>query len=71
MGAFQAEVLKQPRGLLRCFQWFFAMLGTGETVYSFAHPDPGSGAFFGIWIRIRDKFFPDHGSRIPDQTHIF
>lgn len=26
MAAFQAEVLKQPRGLLRCFQWFFAML---------------------------------------------
>ena len=29
MGAFQAEVLKQPRGLLRCFQWFFALLGRG------------------------------------------
>lgn len=26
MGAFQSEVLRQPRGLLRSLQWFFALL---------------------------------------------
>jgi hypothetical protein len=35
---------------------------------SVADPDPGSGAFLppGSGIRIRDEFFPDPGSRIPD-----
>jgi hypothetical protein len=37
-------------------------------ITSVADPDPGSGAFLpqGSGIRIRDNFFPDPGSRIPD-----
>jgi hypothetical protein len=39
-----------------------------------ADPDPGSGAFLTPGSGIRNRFFPDPGSRIPDpgsQTHIF
>jgi hypothetical protein len=41
--------------------------------YSVADPDPGSGAFLppGSGIRIRDEFFPDPGSRIPDPRGMF
>ncbi len=41
---------------------------------SVADPDPGSGAFLTPGSGIRNRFFPDPGSRIPDlgsQTHIF
>ncbi len=42
--------------------------------YSVADPDPGSGAFLTPGSGIRNRFFPDPGSRISDpgsQTHIF
>ncbi len=41
---------------------------------SVADPDPGSGAFLTPGSGIRNRFFPDPGSRIPDpgsQTHTF
>jgi hypothetical protein len=40
---------------------------------SVADPDPGSFAFLppGSGIRIRDEFFPDLGSRIPDPRGMF
>jgi hypothetical protein len=41
---------------------------------SVADPDPGSGAFLTPGSGIRNRFFPDPGSRIPDpgsQDHIF
>ena len=41
---------------------------------SVADPDPGSGVFLTRGSRIRNRFFPDPGSRIQDpgsQTHIF
>jgi hypothetical protein len=41
---------------------------------SVADPDPGSGAFLTPGSRIRNRFFPEAGSRISDpgsQTHIF
>ncbi len=50
--------------------FFYIYLPTG----SVADPDPGSGAFLTPGSRIRNRFFPDPGSRIPDprsQTHIF
>jgi len=36
-----------------------------------ADPDPGSGAFLTPGSGIRNKFFPDPGSRIPDPKTIF
>ncbi len=40
---------------------------------SVADPDPGSGAFLtpGSGSGIRNRFFPDPGSRIPDPKPIF
>ncbi len=41
---------------------------------SVADPDPGSGAFLTPKSEIRNRFFPDPGSRIPDprsQTNNF
>jgi hypothetical protein len=44
-----------------------------STQVSVADPDPGSEirCFFTPWIRIRDEFFPDPGSRIPDPRGMF
>ncbi len=42
------------------------------TLYnSVADPDPGSGAFLTPGSGIRNRFFPDPGSRIPDPKSIF
>ncbi len=38
---------------------------------SVADPDPGSGAFLTPGSGIRNRFFPDPGSRIPDPKPIF
>ncbi len=43
-------------------------------LFSVADPDPGSGAFLTSGSGIRNRFFPDPGSRISDpgsQDHIF
>jgi hypothetical protein len=37
---------------------------------SVADPDPGSGTFLTPGSEIRNRFFPDPGSRIPDPTII-
>ncbi len=39
--------------------------------HSVADPDPGSGAFLAPGSGIRNRFFPDPGSRIPDPKPIF
>jgi hypothetical protein len=36
-----------------------------------ADPDPGSGAFLTPGSGIRNRFFPDPGSRIPEPKLIF
>jgi hypothetical protein len=38
---------------------------------SVADPDPGSGAFLTPGSGIRNRFFPDPGSRIPNPKTIF
>jgi hypothetical protein len=38
---------------------------------SVADPDPGSGAFLTSGFGIRNRYFPDPGSRIPDPLPIF
>jgi hypothetical protein len=43
--------------------------GIGKS--SVGDPDPGSGAFFTPGSGIRNGFFPDPGSRIPDPKPIF
>ncbi len=50
--------------------YFFCLL---ITVSSVADPDPGSGVFLtpGPGSGIRNRFFPDPGSRIPDPKTIF
>jgi hypothetical protein len=40
-------------------------------MFSVADPDPGSGAFLTPGSGIRNRFFPDPGSRIPDPKLIF
>jgi hypothetical protein len=47
-----------------------AMLGCGAAI-SVSDPDPGSGAFLTPGSGIRNRFFPDPGSRIPDPKTIF
>ncbi len=54
----------------------FCEIGTVSVVglvTSVAVPDPGSGAFLtpGPGSGIRNRFFPDPGSRIPDPKPIF
>ncbi len=46
-------------------------LGPAMRVISVADPDPGSGAFLTPGSGIRNRFFPDPGSRIPDPKTIF
>jgi hypothetical protein len=45
--------------------------GGGGVVDSVSDPDPGSGAFLTPGSGIRNRFFPDPGSRIPDPKAIF
>jgi hypothetical protein len=50
------------------------VMGDVAVVTSVADPDLGSGAFLTPGSGIRNRFFPDLGSRISDpgsQTHIF
>jgi hypothetical protein len=46
------------------------MLYLNTVFSSVADPDPGSGAFLPQGSGIRDEFFPDPGSRIPNMTEI-
>ncbi len=48
-----------------------ALFPTAFMTYSVADPDPGSGAFLTPGSGIRDRFFADPGSRIPDPKTIF
>jgi hypothetical protein len=41
-------------------------LQDAEPINIVADPDPGSGAFLTPGSGIRNRFFPDPGSRIPD-----
>ncbi len=43
---------------------FFRFQGSAES--SVADPDPGSGALLTPGFGIRNRFFPDLGSRIPN-----
>ncbi len=47
------------------FQHFSGFSGLAEPGSSVADPDPGSGAFLTPGSGIRNRFFPDLGSRIP------
>jgi hypothetical protein len=42
------------------------VIKVNEVISSVADPDPGSGAFLTPGSGIRNRFFPDPGSRIPD-----
>jgi hypothetical protein len=42
-----------------------------QIFYSVADPDPGSGSFLTPGSGIRNRFFTDPGSRIPDPKSIF
>ncbi len=48
----------------------YADLDLGVEI-SVADPDPGSGTFLTPGSGIRNRFFPDPGSRIPDPKPIF
>jgi hypothetical protein len=56
------DMLRQPA----TSQSYPAFLAT-----SVADPDPGSGAFLTPGSGIRNRFFPDPGSRIPDPKSIY
>jgi hypothetical protein len=64
-----AQGAELSRYILKIFalQYDFCSVGTGVA-------DPGSGAFLTPGSGIRNRFYPDPGSRIPDpgsQAHIF
>ncbi len=48
----------------------FLRKSNSTLVFSVADPDPGSGAFLTPGSGIRNRFFPDPGSRIPDPKPI-
>jgi hypothetical protein len=54
----KAKILKNLQVKISCF------------CISVADPDPGSGAFLTPGSGIRNRFFPDPGSRIPDPKTI-
>jgi hypothetical protein len=60
------EIFKCKRKLYS-FLWEVFLIGDG----SVADPDPGSGAFLTPESGIRNRFFPDSGSRIPDPKPIY
>ena len=51
-------------------KWSGNLLGL-DLHCSVADPDPGFGAFLTPGSGIRNRFFPDLGSRIPDPKPIF
>jgi hypothetical protein len=56
---------------LNCTYILGHLLCLGCYFYSVVDPDPGSGAFLTPGSGIRNRFFPDTGSRIPDPKPIF
>ncbi len=65
---FSIAFILQIRG---CSHFYYQRCVRGAIVMD---PDPGSGAFLTPGSGIRNRFFPDPGSRIPDpgsQTHTF
>jgi hypothetical protein len=60
-GSFYHQEKIVRKNMIRTVLWLFTRV---------ADPDPGSGAFLTPGSGIRNRFFPDPGSRIPDPKSI-
>jgi hypothetical protein len=65
-----SEIFFCSQTFFKLFHYF--MFGImNKKMSSFVDPDPGSRAFLTPVSRMRNMFFPDPGSRIPDSGSIF